>query len=97
MAYDQGEIQTFRDVQLSLHIYVSRSFIDITDADAEMPGQKRAAKVTMIIEAANDLLLWIHEGDDAVIASRQQRATLAAVSASVDSKTDGIQHVIYNL
>lgn len=81
--YDIGALGTFEDIPISLHIHVSKSFFslteDILDGGRGLSSQyvlkdnNKEYSYGALIEAANDLLIWLTEGEAAIYTSRQQR------------------------
>jgi hypothetical protein len=76
-----GSIGTFQDVPLSLQIVVRSAFFELhrhgehLDCDSEDAGDVVAARSMSAehlknVEAASDLLLWLSEGETALVASR---------------------------
>ncbi len=94
VAYDIGNIKLMQDVPVSLQIFIAESFLDLTE-----PGSLTYRNCAHLTEAANDLLLWLHEGESAVAAVRKQRqvdadarqteASRARESALVSGKDKG--------
>jgi hypothetical protein len=68
VTWDVGSINTFVDVPLSVHIYSSADFFDLSTVGS--PAHKRHGD---LVEKANDLLLWLQEGEDALKLVKQQR------------------------
>jgi len=68
VAYDLGAITLMQDVPVSLQVFISEMFLDLTEA-----GTLANRTLSHLIDAANDLLLWLHEGESAVVAVRKQR------------------------
>jgi hypothetical protein len=83
IAYDIGPLGTFQDVPLSLQIIVRSEFFELRrhgDQDltpnsnnpesASHPSSAVTSEYLKCVEAANELLLWLAEGETALIASR---------------------------
>ena len=76
VSYDLGAVSLMQDVPLSLQIFISQRMLDLTEI-----GTVENRRYAHLVEPANDLLLWLHEGDDAVAAVRKQRKVDADVRA----------------
>jgi hypothetical protein len=82
ISYDIGPVNTFEDVPISLHIHVSEYFFvlaneSLSDISSDScyieRNNEREYQYGALIEAANDLLIWLSEGESAVHTSRLHR------------------------
>lgn len=71
VAYDLGSTSTFHDVPISLHILVNEAFFRLSNGFDE---SDTSYGIIALIEAANDLLIWLTDGDAALVTSRQSRS-----------------------
>lgn len=63
IAYDCGKARTMVTIPISMHVMVSDEFLELS----------QECEDKTVLEAANDLMIWITEGDQALAQSRQQR------------------------
>ena len=94
VAYDVGSVTLMQDVPVSLQIFVSVRLLDLTE-----PGTLENKNSSHLIEAANDLLLWLHEGEAAVAAVRKQRTADAdarnrAASANLPTESSAVPEAV---
>jgi SNF2 family DNA or RNA helicase len=93
VAYDIGPIETFQDIPISVQIYVTSEFFCLADdpyarseASTSSFYQNSSGEMSYtygaLIEAANDLLIWLTEGDSALHSSRQIRQADNAANAT---------------
>eukprot|EP01034_Spumella_vulgaris_P026131 gene26131-32664_t len=99
IAYDYGQVGTFQDIPVSLHIYAAPQLMDMTGSgggaasghvDHEGESGKRLggsgkALPRELHEAANDLLIWLAEGETAVALLKQQRDKERAAKLSANA------------
>eukprot|EP01038_Epipyxis_sp_PR26KG_P014903 gene14903-20043_t len=71
IAYDFGPISTFQDFPIVLQVHITKAFDKISSLNYDECLQDE--RYLNIIESLNDLLVWLHDGDNYLTQMKEQR------------------------